>query len=180
MATPTAKTECFSCRKETRTFKCEGCSQNFCLNCLTIHVQTLSKQLDEIEHDHDQFREKFNDQKDDPEKHPLIQQIDKWEKDSINKIEQAAHECKQKLINYINNHFIEIENKLNDTAKEIIRIRQQNEFNEIDLNQFKENLNKLKEELDKPSNVSIEEHSSTFIKKIFVIISFDKGNNISC
>jgi outer membrane murein-binding lipoprotein Lpp len=176
MATVTAKIQCFSCRKETRTFKCEGCSQSFCLNCLTIHVQTLSKQFDEIENDHDQFRQKFNDQKNDPKKHPLIQQIDKWKKDSINKIEQTAKECKQKLINYTNKYFIDIENKLNDIGKEIIQIRQQNEFNEIDLNQFKDNLNKLKEELDKSSNISIQEDSSIFINKIFVFISSNKGN----
>ena len=80
-----AKTQCSTCEKKT-TFHCTGCSKNLCLNCLTKHVETLSTQLDEIEYGHDQFRQKLNDQKDDPNKHSLIQQINKWEKDSINKI----------------------------------------------------------------------------------------------
>ncbi len=35
------------------------------------------------------------------QKHPLINQINKWEEDSIEKIKQTAEESRQKLINYI-------------------------------------------------------------------------------
>jgi outer membrane murein-binding lipoprotein Lpp len=178
MAAANAKIQCFSCCKETRTFICAGCSQHFCRDDLTKHLQKLREDLDKIENEHDQFRQKFNDQKEDPKKHLLIQKVDQWEKDSIKKIKQTAEECRKRLINYTNIFIIEIEKKLNDLAKEIIQIRQENQFNEIDLDQFKEKLNKLKEELDKPSNVSIEQQSSAFIKKIFVIPPIDKGNTI--
>jgi chromosome segregation ATPase len=105
----------------------------------------------------------------------LIQKVDKWEGESINKIKQTAQQCRKRLINYTNKFLIEIENKLNGVARELKRIRQENEFNEMDLDQLKEKLTKLKEELDRPPNVSIEQESSTFINKIFVIIPFDKG-----
>ena len=175
MATANGKTQCSICGKETSTFNCGGCSQNFCRNDLTIHFQKLSQDLDEIENDYDQFRQKLNEQKDNPKKCQLIQQIDQWEDESINKIKQIANECRDRLINYTNKFVIKIENKLNDITKELKRIRQENEFNEIDLDQSKQKLNKLKEELDKSSNISIEQQSSTFINKIFLINS--KYNN---
>jgi chromosome segregation ATPase len=177
MVIANAKTQCFSCCKETRTFNCGGCLQNYCLNCLPIHLQKLREDLDEIEYDHDQFRQKLNDQKENPKKCSLIQEIDQWEEDSINKIKQTAEQCRQRLINYTNKFIIEIENKLNDLVEKIKQIRYENEFNEIDLDQIKEKLNQLKEQLDKPLNVSTEQ-SSSFINKIFVILPIDKGNQI--
>jgi len=178
MATATTETQCSICGKETITFNCKGCSQQFCQNDLTKYLEKFTEDLNKIENDYDQFRQIFNEKKDDQEKYSLINEINKWEEDSINKIKQTAEECKNILNNYTNKIFIKIENKLNDIDKKVKEIRQGNEFNEIDLNEFKEKLNKLKEELDKPSNVSIEQQSSSFINKIFVVIAIDKGNNI--
>ncbi len=68
----------------------------------------------------------------------------------------------RKVMNYTKKFLIEIENKLNNIAKELKRIREENEFNEIDLERFRQKLNKLKEELDQPTNISIEQQSSAF------------------
>ena len=178
MATANVKTPCFSCRKETRPFSCTGCAKEFCLNCLTKHVQGLGQELDKIENDHDQFRQTLDEQKVDPKEHSLIQRIDQWEKESINKIKQTAEECREALINHTNGYLIELENKVNSIAKEIKRVREESEFNEIDLKQFKEKSEKLKEELDKPANVSVEELPSSFINKIFVVTPVHEGKTI--
>jgi len=177
MTTATAKTRCCICTKETSTFRCDGCLRNFCRDDLTKHLQTLSKQLDEIENDHDELRQTIIEQKEDSKKHPLIQQVDHWEEDSINKIKQTADECRQTLIKYTNKYIIEIENKLNNLAKQLKQTRQENQFNEIDLNQLKEELTKLDEELKKPPNVSVEQENTSFINKISIILSFKKGKN---
>jgi hypothetical protein len=178
MATSNAKSQCFSCKKVTRTFNCDGCSQKFCFDCLTKHLQELKRDLNGIENDHDQFKQKLNDQKKDTKKRSLIQQVDQWEEDSINKIKQTAQQSRQRLINYRNKFISNIENQLNDLTKQIKLFNQENQFNEIDLDELKEKLRILKEELDKPPNVSIQQQPSTFINKIFVILPFDKGNYI--
>ena len=41
------------------------------------------------------FRQTLTEQTTNPQKHSLIQQIDKWEQDSINKIQQTAEEARQ-------------------------------------------------------------------------------------
>ena len=183
MAATNSKRECFSCKKVTRTFNCDGCSQNFCTDCLTKHLQELKKNLHTIETDYDQFRQKLNDQKKDPKKRSLIQQVDQWEEESINKIKQTALQCRQKLINYTNKFIGNSENKLNDTTKQIKQLSQENQFNETDLEELKEKLRVLKEELDKPPNVLVQQQqqqqqqqSVTFINKLFVTIPFEKGN----
>jgi len=178
MATPTSKLQCFTCKKETRTFNCAGCTKDFCLNCLTKHVQTLGQELDQIENEHDQFRDKLNDEKTDKKKHQLIKEIDQWEKDSIKIIEQTAKQCRERFMNYTNKFVIEIENKLNNIAQELKQIREENEFNEIDIDHFKTKLNKLQEELNQPTNVLIEQQSTSFINKIIVILPLDKGTKI--
>jgi chromosome segregation ATPase len=177
MATAGAKNQCFSCGKETRTFNCEGCLRNYCPNDLIKHLQELNEQFDKIETNHDEFRQILNEQKTNPEKHSLIRQINQWEEDSITKIKQTAEECRTELMKYTNKYIMELENQLNNLAKQMKDIRQDNQFNEIDLKQFQEKLNKLKDELDKPSKISIEQETTKFINKIFIVSSFETGKH---
>ena len=97
MATSTNRTRCITCGKEKVAYKCEGCSQNFCFNHLADHHQALGKQLDEVEDRRNLFREILTEQKMNPQKHSLIQQINKWERDSIKKIEQTAQIARDEL-----------------------------------------------------------------------------------
>jgi DNA anti-recombination protein RmuC len=180
MATSNIETHCSMCNEETSTstFICRQCLKQFCFHHLTEHRATLKTQFHQIENDYNQFRQTLNDQKNDPNKRLLIQQINKWEEESKNKIKQAADQCRQKLIDYTNKIIIKIENKLDNTIKQQTTTREKNEFKEIHLEKLKQKLNKLKEELDKPTNVSIQQESTSFINQISVIISFDEGNKI--
>ncbi len=94
MATATGKAQCLICGKEKSAVRCEGCSQAFCFNHLNDHRQQLNQQMDEIEINRDLFRQTLNEQINDPEKHFLIKQIDKWEFDSIKIIQNTAKQCK--------------------------------------------------------------------------------------
>jgi chromosome segregation ATPase len=171
MADINASTQCFTCNKQTRLFLCEGCSKKFCREDLTKRLQELDIVLGQIENDHDQFREKLNRQKMNPNEHSLIKEINQWETDSINKIKQTAKECKEKIINHTNNKYlIEIEKKINDIAKNLKKIRRDTQFNEIDLNQLKDKLNELQQELEKPPNIKIQQVTSPLVQKISIVI----------
>jgi hypothetical protein len=59
-------------------------------------------------------------------------------------------------------------------------IRQEDDFNEIHLNQLKEKLNQLEEQLKKPSTITIvEENSSALINKISVFITSVPGKSVN-
>ncbi len=178
MATATVQTHCSICNEEITTFMCRGCLKDFCFDHLQEHRETLKIKFHQIENDYNQFRQTLIDQKNNPNIHLLIQQINQWEQESINKIKQVANQCRETLTNYTNKCIISIENKLDNIIQQQTSIRGKNEFNEIHLEDFKQKLNKLKEELDKPTNVSIQQQSSTFIKKISVIIPLSESNYI--
>ena len=103
-----------------------------------------------------------------------MQQVDKWEVDSINKIRQTAQECRQLLVQHTNDHILDIENKLTKLTKELKQIRKDDEFNEIDLNQMQEKLRRLRDELSQPRNIKVHEETTSFVSKISVVATTSK------
>ncbi|CAF0790274.1 unnamed protein product [Adineta steineri] len=72
----------------------------------------------------------------------------------------------EKSINDVEKKFIELSKKLKE-------IREENEFNELDLNHFQLQLKQITKEFVTPSNISVRQDPQEFIKKISVISSFD-------
>jgi chromosome segregation ATPase len=170
MAASTGKIHCITCGNARATYKCEGCSQSFSFDHLAEHRRALGEELNKVEHNRNEFRESLTEQKTNPQKHSLIQRINKWEQDSIKLIEQTAYNARQLLFENTAGHIETIEVKLVELTEQLKQTRKENDFNEIHLEDLKKKLTKLKEELDNPPNVSIQEESSSFIKKISVVI----------
>jgi hypothetical protein len=171
MATGSNKELCIKCGRGRATSKCAGCLQDFRYDYLTDHRRELSQLLDGIEVDRDIFRQTLNEQSNHLDKHLLIQEINQWEQDSIKQIQQVANECRHKLIRHRTKNIHQTELNLTKLTDQLRKIRQENDFNEIDLNQFKEKLKQLEEELHQSSNVSIKQISTPLINKISVVIS---------
>ena len=57
---------------------------------------------------------------------------------------------------------------MKNLAEQIKEIHRENTFNESDLNNFKQKLEKLEKELTRPTNVSIERQSTSFIDNLSV------------
>ena len=66
---------------------------------------------------------------------------------------------------------MKLEDKLNKLTDELRKSRQENDFFEPNLDQWKEELVRLKNELNEPSNVAIRHNSTPLITKIQVDIS---------
>ncbi|CAF4012359.1 unnamed protein product, partial [Adineta steineri] len=98
MAVASNKTLCFQCNKEKITFPCKGCSKEFCFTDLAEHQQILNEELNDIINDYDQFRQRINEQKQNPQNHSLIKQINQWETNSIEIIQQKAQQCRKIVI----------------------------------------------------------------------------------
>ena len=90
MATLSNSTKCFICHEEINTFLCRGCSKDFCFRHIVEHQKSLNEQHGLIQNDFNQFRQDLIDMKNNSQKHPLIKQIDQWEYDSIQRIQQKA------------------------------------------------------------------------------------------
>ena len=134
----------------------------------------MGKQLDEIEDERNVFRQTLSEQIINPEKHILFKEINQWEDKSILKIKQTANDARESLLKYTNEHIQKIEIEFKKLTEQMKEIRDENDFNEINLNELKIKLNQLEKQLNQPENIKINEDSSTFINKISVTISSSK------
>ncbi len=98
-STSSSKAPCATCgNKAAGIFRCEGCLQVFCRKHLNEHRDLLSHQLDEIVLEHDALQQTITENKNKQNKqHPILKEIDRWEKDSIVKIQQIAEEARQQV-----------------------------------------------------------------------------------
>ncbi|UJR10844.1 hypothetical protein I4U23_015032 [Adineta vaga] len=168
METPaeTTKVLCVICTKAKGIFKCEGCSQVFCPKHSTDHRNELSKQLDEIALTHDLIQQTLNQQTKDPQQHPLLKKINQWESKSMNKIRQMAEEIRNEVLKSSVQHTTGLKQKLQLVSSELRQGREENDFSEIDLHQWIQKLEELKNELHNPTTINIQEDSTTLISKI--------------
>jgi len=171
MATVVKKAPCSTCGKEKGGVKCEGCSKIFCLNHFDGHRQELSKELDEVEVTRDLFRQTLTEKTVEPQTHALIEQINEWENQSINEIRQAAQETRQILLKQTAGLNTKLEDKLNKLTEQLRQSREENDFFETDLNQWREELTQMTNELAKPSSITIRQDPTPLVTKIIVEIS---------
>lgn len=169
MADSTGKRRCVICEKKSST-QCEGCLQSFCQTHFHVHCEDLNRQLEEIEIRRDVFRQNVNERINDPEKLVLIQRIERWKRQAIDVIEKTANECKKTVQEHAKEHYKLIEWKLTGLTKQLKDIRQENDFNEIELKELKERFEEIEKELESMKNISLREDSIGFIDRISVVI----------
>ncbi|CAF1423653.1 unnamed protein product [Adineta steineri] len=175
MAMANNKTQCFKCNKEKITYPCEGCSQRFCFVDLAEHKQLLHDELHIITNGYNEFKQRINERKQNPHNHPLIEQINQWERNSIGKIQQKAQEYRESVVKSSETCINGIEMKFNDVSEQIQLLQKENEFNEINLNYLRNQLKEITEELNNPPNISIEQNPRSFINDISTILSKRKA-----
>ena len=168
MATMTSKILCSNCNKGKGTFKCEGCEKIFCPKHSIDHRNDLSKQLEEIELAHDLAYKTLIEQTQNLRQHLLIQKVDQWEYQAIEKIRQMADEARSNLHQSITEHAGDIKKKLQELSDELRQGRDDNDYLEFDLRQWMQKLEELKLELLNPVNITVHDDSTPLITKIYV------------
>ncbi|CAF0890073.1 unnamed protein product [Adineta steineri] len=165
------KTLCFICNEEKITHPCKGCSKEFCFKDLAEHKQILNDELDHIVNEYNEFEKTIDEQKQNPSNHLLMKKIDQWEINSIEKIKEKAQHWREVVLEYSPTLISDIEKKFNDLMEQIKQIREENEFNEINLSYLKNQLKKITDELNNPSSISLQQNSKLFINDISIFIS---------
>ncbi|CAF1347091.1 unnamed protein product [Adineta ricciae] len=168
MATINNKTQCSVCNEHKITYPCQGCANQFCYEDLAQHRQKLNEDFDEIIRDYEQFRENIHQQKQIPRVSHLFYQIDQWETNSIEIIQQTAERCRQALVEKIKVFVIDIEEEVNNLISEIKQFQRENEVNEMNLEHLKDQLGKIANEFNNPSTITLDESSQIVIWKISI------------
>ena len=179
MATISGKIRCVVCDKEKATLRCGGCFEEYCYNHWNPHRQELNKKFEEIEINRDLFRQSLTQHIEQPNNDVLIEEINQWKEKSIEKIERTAEETRRRLIENTNEYFHQLEIKLIDLTNQLRQSREENDYNEISLRKFEQELNQLTKELNQGSNISIREDSTSFINQISLHIPHNFVSSIT-
>jgi hypothetical protein len=177
MATAASRSRCVKCDKDKATLRCGGCLKEFCYKHLGDHRQELNKQLEEVEVNRDLLRQTLTEQTTDSQQNTLIQQINDWERHSIEKIRQTAEEARQTLIKYTIGHIRKVEIDLNKLTDPLRQSREDDDFFETDLQHWNEELTRLAKELATPSNINLRQNTTSLINTISVDITSGKCIN---
>ncbi|CAF3663098.1 unnamed protein product [Adineta steineri] len=171
MAMANNKTRCYTCNEEKITFHCKGCSKEFCLTDLTEHCEILTNELHSITYQYNEFKQKIDEQKQNPQNHLLIEKINQWEIESIDKIQKKAQEYRENAIKSLQTCINDVEMKFKDLDEQIKQIQKENEFNEIHLNYLRNQLKEMTEELNDPLKISIKQDLQSLMNEIPIVLS---------
>ncbi|CAF1378073.1 unnamed protein product [Rotaria sordida] len=163
-------TSCVICENKDMngTFRCEGCSQTFCIKHSNDHRQYLCHQLNEIIHEHEHIFKTFGENQ---QSSLLYDQIDQWEKDSIIKIQKTAQNARIQIEQFAELQKEHSKEKFNQITKQLENARQNHEYFEKDLYRWKIILEQFKYDLTilSPSIIFYEDHNQTLINNIFIL-----------
>jgi hypothetical protein len=157
MATSSTRKQCANddgCKQAAVT-NCEGCSKAFCIKHFTDHRRLLDEEMNVIIEEHDLLQNSLNQQITKPDSHSLIKQIDQWEKESIEKVQQRAKELRQELLQSTNTYTNDLSKKFQQLSEKLKESRENDNFIETDLQDWKKTLTNLKANLTSPSRISI-------------------------
>ena len=93
---PIEKKRCALCQKTGGILTCDGCQQIFCGKHAIEHRQQLAVQLENIMEEHDCIQHGINLN---IENYGSFEQIDKWEKEAIRKIQEIADKVRADWLN---------------------------------------------------------------------------------
>ncbi|CAF3077606.1 unnamed protein product [Rotaria socialis] len=110
------------------------------------HQRILDEQLDWLTVDHDDLMQDILTQKSTPKYHPSMSVIDTWEQKTIERVRYTACLVRRALINALDKHVIETENKLNKLTPQLRDARHNSElFSKNDIQKWSIILQELKQ-----------------------------------
>ena len=144
---------------------CYGCESAFCTKHFIEHRQELSQQMDDVGQVHDVLRKDLTNELG---SHPALAQINQWEQESIIKIQTAAQSARvdlQKLLHQVQTNLKESVSKM---TTELQSHRESDDYTEIDIKRWIDQLQAFRSALDAPININIE-HETDPKARIYLI-----------
>jgi hypothetical protein len=115
---------------------------------LKNHHGELLNGLDILTGDHNELHDKIN--KTDQQKHinnPLFKRIDDWQKVTIEKVKQAADQARQQVTTILNSKHLEITAKFETFSKELVHMKETEEFVHDDLTRLQQMNHQLNQDI---------------------------------
>ncbi|CAF1083545.1 unnamed protein product [Didymodactylos carnosus] len=148
----TVNEPCKLCEKGK--YKCQGCHLSCCKRHFDEHRQQLARQFDKIIYEHDVLHELLNSKgssNNDKTEGDLLQKIDNWEVETIQKVEYAARRAREKMKQLMNHPRERIQKEFCLITNELKQSRQDEDYLEPDFERWYQQLRDLKEQVQSTS-----------------------------
>ena len=175
------KRGCSKCEKGAGILTCNGCRQCFCRKHSEEHRVELAAQMDSIAQDHDRFRRDIDVENDSD---AFRARIDAWERESINRITQAAETARNDLRSVTTDPAKQaLKPNMDEMSKEIQSSRESEAYTEEDLTKWIHQLNRYRQDLQKLARFSLvdNDNASSIVRLIKVRkTECDRSSNQAC
>jgi flagellar biosynthesis GTPase FlhF len=132
------------CTNELGATHCIGCDQYFCTNDFQTHRQTMINEMDKIIEEHHHLQDEINNKaQSNDQQNSVFEQIDRWQKSTIEKVIQVATQARQQAIELLNNRRMEFKS----FAQNLADIKESENYVEHDLRRLKQMINHFKQAL---------------------------------
>ncbi len=174
---------CSVCEKGKGAYFCIGCKKHFCKKDFQNHREILTNELDRFVEDRNALQEtitKATQQKDISS--PLFSQIDQWQKITIEKVKQTADQARQNVTQILHSKRAEITSDFEKLSKELIQLKETEDFAEKDLKRLKQTIDQLNrdlEQLGQPSAIELHAEENKGIPWNRLIYVVDKTKYVA-
>jgi uncharacterized phage infection (PIP) family protein YhgE len=140
--------QCSVCNKELGPMHCTGCDEYFCRKDFKIHCEKLVTEMDKIVEERNGLQDEitkgiqYNDQQ-----NPLIEQIDTWQKSTIEKVKQVAAQARQQASELLNAKRVKIHTEFKSFSEELAHLKESENYVEHDLKRLNQMINQFKQDL---------------------------------
>jgi hypothetical protein len=147
MASGFEANRCSICEKNGGNCICNGCKKHFCSKDFNEHRQQLSTKFDtEIVNTHDELLERMNlANRSNAPRSALLNDIDRWESETTEKVHQAAERARQQL----SQEKDMITKDFGMMAEEIRDRKEKDDFDENDIERLREKMSQIQISLEK-------------------------------
>jgi hypothetical protein len=140
----TDKKHCAVCNKYGGVLICNGCRLTFCGKHVIKHRQELAYKLEDIMHEHDLLRQDIEQSSNE---YSHLRKIDKWEKESIKKIQITAETARVDLREILDKSKRRLTKKSHHINSNLNSSWKSDDFSENDLIKWTKQLNELRLEI---------------------------------
>ncbi|CAF1591419.1 unnamed protein product, partial [Didymodactylos carnosus] len=175
MSNSSRTTICANCNSRQVTVDCHGCAQPFCDQCMAVHRDELSHQLDNIVNVRNELQQSLSSSN--GNEIAFFAKVDEWQRNVINKVLEIAENAKQNIREILVSKTTSYNQKLNQISNEVKQRRQNNDFTENDLHKLREQLGELNDNIkDISKSIEIDTSQSNDIRWDSLIFIVQKEN----
>jgi chromosome segregation ATPase len=127
---------------------CTGCYEYFCLKDFKTHREGIFTEMDKIVEERNRLQDVINNTvQSNDQQNPVIEQINQWQNNIIEKVKQVAAQARQQAIQLLNSKRVKINTEFKNFSQELAHLKESKDYVEHDLRRLNQMISQFKQDL---------------------------------